>query len=933
MNVIEPSQLARVGRDPNDTTWVIARYADDFRPPDPLEPRSPISGAILHELFYDARRGALELTPKSLSFSSLDREWLPLEPVQDASGSRFRSDPHGDRILTAAPCRDDFVALEGFGGPGWQTGRVRGPLGLSIDARGFLLVADAGNHRVQIVSGSDVVVVLGGVDAWGKPRAGREAGAMQEPTHAVIDPCSCRVFVADREAGLVHVFDRRFAFVQSFEPPTSVARPAGKRPRPAALALRPDGSLLILDTSWPRVLHVTAAGEPLAELSLEEAPEPAWARLASRQRYAARGEALIGPFDSGRYDADWHRVIIEARFPRGTSASVRTFASNDATFQPSGAAWAPARPVAMPLAPIEGGEREFSRLVLADDARWIREQHGDYGRAYPELAGYAGVPSGVTELALPAASLALVQAGDTIELDDGGPVEVVTLGALAAVPVTLSGSGAARVYPVGTRLRLLERNGERIVPPRDFGALEAGEALDLSGWTDPGLPTQRELPHRLAALLRPLDRVELELGDDRAELEIGAVHWANAPVPLLAPVGRAVGACHALLRDTPGRLLIDASDGFEGPLPPGEPLMVFSEAASLEVRVRWVEADRGAIWVDPPLLGGALTPRNWRRLSSLPAVATDKGQFLWVLLTVNGRLERPSSALSVETPSIFSIRALVPRLSYLAYLPALYARRDAAHDPPGALFIERFLALFEAQLTRAEALYESVSRQLNPRVADPEWLRFVSAWLGLVFDPTWDETRRRQLVLEAAELFRRRGTPEGLRRYIEIYTGRRPEIVEAFQLRPPRPLVVGGSGVLGVTPLGRDPCNPDDAGAPFAPYAHRFTLFVWLDEGGDFDAQRASLERIIESVKPAHSECSLCFVDGNASVGLRSTVGVDSWIGGEDDARISLGEAPSAVGNRVRPRIGFERVASPGPSPGLRLEPGGARLDQGFTLR
>jgi hypothetical protein len=66
---------------------------------------------------------------------------------------------------------------------------------------------------------------------------------------------------------------------------------------------------------------------------------------------------------------------------------------------------------------------------------------------------------------------------------------------------------------------------------------------------------------------------------------------------------------------------------------------------------------------------------------------------------------------------------------------------------------------------------------------------------------------------------------------------------------------------------------------------------------------------------------------------VRSTVGVDLWLGGEDAAGITLGEQPSPVGNRVRPRIGFERLGSFGRSSSPRLEQGGARLDQSFTLR
>ena len=66
----------------------------------------------------------------------------------------------------------------------------------------------------------------------------------------------------------------------------------------------------------------------------------------------------------------------------------------------------------------------------------------------------------------------------------------------------------------------------------------------------------------------------------------------------------------------------------------------------------------------------------------------------------------------------------------------------------GNMFLERLLALFERELTDVEAAYESVSRLLNPEAADDDWLRFLSSWLALVFDPSWPIERRRQLVLD-----------------------------------------------------------------------------------------------------------------------------------------------------------------------------------------
>ena len=65
-----------------------------------------------------------------------------------------------------------------------------------------------------------------------------------------------------------------------------------------------------------------------------------------------------------------------------------------------------------------------------------------------------------------------------------------------------------------------------------------------------------------------------------------------------------------------------------------------------------------------------------------------------------------------------------------------------------------------------------------------DWL---ACLVDLVFDPSWPLERRRALVAEAMALYRTRGTVRGLERYIEIYTGMRPVILEGFLTRSAGP--------------------------------------------------------------------------------------------------------------------------------------------------
>ncbi len=104
---------------------------------------------------------------------------------------------------------------------------------------------------------------------------------------------------------------------------------------------------------------------------------------------------------------------------------------------------------------------------------------------------------------------------------------------------------------------------------------------------------------------------------------------------------------------------------------------------------------------------------------------------------------------------------------YLQYLPAIYQE-----DP----FLCRFLLPFEEVLTNFEDLLSVVDRYFAPALTDPEFLPWLATWVSLVVDEEWQEAKRRRLIARAVGLYRLRGTVEGLKQYIEIYAGVRPEL-------------------------------------------------------------------------------------------------------------------------------------------------------------
>lgn len=904
-----------IGADPNDSTWILVRYAKDW------------AKGRLERLIFDPTRGVLELEP----LLPINDRWLPLEPVTDRLGNQFQSDPANHRILHRPCCEAEFQPLDGLGGFGWDTGRLNRPLGLAVNARGWLLVADAGNHRVQVVRPDDgsVVAVLGATDPWGHPASGTATGAMMEPVHAAVDPCSGRIYIADREAGLIHVFDARFVHELSFEPgviapdaPSPTA--AGTHPRPVAVAVLEDGSIAVLDATRPRLLHMTAEGRPLTDISVESAASLFSGSKPLKARFERTGEAILGPLDGQVYDQKWHRILVDADVPAGSSVSIQTCASNDRDEPTDSLPWAPFQPVGIPLKQVEGVSGEYSRLVLSDVQRWRRTRHGDYQRDRPVVHQFSGDgPASGDAFRIPGAAAVLLRAGDTVRLERGGAAEQLPIHSIQAdYQIEFTASGSARIFGAGSQVLLLERKG-RPMPgqPRLLYEFGAGESLDLSAADTHGRTNRATLAHALGAFLLEEDAIEISEGGDRIGLGIERVILNDATVTLSQPVGADYSTSTLRLLDTPGRLVAKDLNGFEVHPVLHEGITVRDNIGWEKAAIHLVEPERQTIWLEPGSLGTLVSFENWESFKAEPARSTDIGRYLWIRLQLRGAPTRFGDDAAVRTPAIRALRALMPRLSYLTYLPGVYARPDPDKDPSGAVFLERYLALFEEQFTRFESYYESVSRQLNPEASDPDWLAFLSAWLGLVLDPSWPIERRRQVVREAVGLYKRRGTVEGIRRFVEIFTGRRPELVEGFQRRAAKSLVVGRSGTVGCSTLGGDPCD-------YNKDAYRFKLFVYLEDGSDQETAGPSMQSLVESIKPAHTEFQLCLLAGHPRVGLQSRVGVDTVLG-RNAGGMRIGDS-SCPDSRRGNLPGLIRATPPD---GLRLAQGGVRCDPGLNLK
>lgn len=837
----------RPGLDPNGSFWAMLRYPRDW------------AAAEGQGAAWDPTRGGLALAP--LARPELAADWLPLAPVAGSDGYLYRSDPETGQVLRKGPCDDGFGPVPGLGVEGASSGRFRAPAGVAFDARGRLYAADPGNARVQVIdpkSGAVIAVLDDG---------------LKLPTFAAIAPDGT-VHVADAGTGLIHIFSRRFQScgalaLATLDPATDMPWSANPPPRPLAVTILADGTLAVFDPLRPMLWHMTRDGAPLPALGwFDEAGLPAGWSPAPR-RNGAEAELILGPIDGGIYDLAWHRIEIDAETPPGTTIEVQTFAANEAETRLR--AWAPERPIPMPRALADARGKALDRLVLSDRTLWSVWRLGRMARDLPVIASLAGNgPVNADRLTLPRAAAARLRAGDTLRLTTrAGGEAMAKVAAVAAANWTVAATGAAALLAAPPSLALIERDG--LAPPYgplDLSFLSSAAPALLPSRTD-GKPGALALPVELAAILGAGDVIEARDGEARARIELVEPLDEDIDVTLTAPVAGDFSTSTVTLEAAPGRLTLRETLPVGGPLPPGATISVISDEGAATAAAAWADAATGTVYLGEPLTG-VVTAANWTNAIFPEPAPTDRGRYLWLRLRMTGRGLPPPGRIgqptvATATPVIRSLRITAPRYSLLAWLPPLFAQRDAQAEAPGGNFLERFLSLFEDQFTEAEAAFESVSRLMNPRAADADWLAFVAGWLDLAFDPSWPTERRRRLVIEGASLQAGRGTPAALRRYLEIYTGNAVGIVEAFRNRPPQPIQLGARGALGLAPLGV---------AAAEPLAHRFSVSVTLPGRADRRTELSAVRKIIDDMKPAHTEYTLKTGGGGAPrIGMGATVG------------------------------------------------------------
>jgi phage tail-like protein len=274
----------------------------------------------------------------------------------------------------------------------------------------------------------------------------------------------------------------------------------------------------------------------------------------------------------------------------------------------------------------------------------------------------------------------------------------------------------------------------------------------------------------------------------------------------------------------------------------------------------------------PPLIG--LPLGQARRVARRRADA--KVEFKLVdseekMLTVVRQYPEPGDELS--DPRVIKVE--IATRPWIQYLPGIY--QDA--DEENADFLQRFLMISAHLTCGIEENLEFIHELFDPRITNAKWLPWLASWLAMPLLEGWDEEKRREIIQRTPELYRKRGTAEGLKLALRLFADVQAEIHEGEWPYPG--LVIGRSSTIG----------KDTVLSPPVFISQCFTVEL-PDQKTEISRERLrTVQALVETEKPAHAHYALVFQEAEPTyeevpflhVGKTGRIGMDARIGGQQD--------------------------------------------------
>lgn len=235
---------------------------------------------------------------------------------------------------------------------------------------------------------------------------------------------------------------------------------------------------------------------------------------------------------------------------------------------------------------------------------------------------------------------------------------------------------------------------------------------------------------------------------------------------------------------------------------------------------------------------------------------------------------------------------------YTQYLPRIFQKGNTQTDD--TYFLGRFLKAFEQILAGGterqetfgiEELLDRFDKYLDPALAPPQFMQWLAGWVALELEdaaefygtedreqkdslPTQllplEQTRstiNRDMISAIVQLYKKRGTCNGLLEYLQLYAGDETTIsIDEFQ----ETARIGNSREIGQNTMvgGSSPCF------------FSVNAIIPAHSRSMLNNKVALMRRVVESEKPFYANYKLNVEIPSMRIGIYSKVGRDTLVGG-----------------------------------------------------
>jgi len=182
--------------------------------------------------------------------------------------------------------------------------------------------------------------------------------------------------------------------------------------------------------------------------------------------------------------------------------------------------------------------------------------------------------------------------------------------------------------------------------------------------------------------------------------------------------------------------------------------LVTDASAPPDIRQSRLAALLENLWSTPALMHGTDAGDPEVQTTYAAPLFTVTEPYLWLRLTL-------TAAAGAQMPVMSELRVLYPNRSLMRELPSIYDSRASGSD-----FTRRLVGVLETTTQGLDRTIASIGSFIHPDTAPEKWLDVIARWLGVPWDDSLDETRKRALIHESPAILASRGTRAGLDRLL-----------------------------------------------------------------------------------------------------------------------------------------------------------------------